>query len=953
MRARALLCTLSLFAVVAACAQATFIRTFDDPADLNLSGSRATSDDGLILTGRAGDEGFLLRLDRYGNVRWLKTCSSLGVNMAGTYTAEPYDEQAFEDVMVLPHGDLFAVGWAYLDVQGPTGTSMLMARFDSLGSPIWSRTINTSRNETFGSTALFDAHTALVGGQENTLMGSSAYLYSVDLDSAEVTRSFVYDDVGYAGVSHVARSPDGAVLMAFASDAGHGLRKLTDTLSTIWQGCWTMNSWNPYVTEGTPSGRAIALGSTGVVRHGPTGIQEWALSITSTPAGVLSDLVVRPNGNLVLLGHTGLPDQHSYLVELDSTGALQWSARYGAPGDTMIMNTLHLLSDGSLRMVGTSGTSGRPTVIAVDAQGQLAACPFPPPVLTFGALTPVATAPGTTTTWGSTFLGRHEELPSSAYPVSAVACAGASASYQATGLLYIDLDQDGQPDLNEPLAPWQAVQVYPNSGGVYTTGNGTYLFAPQDSGTYVLSAPLTSPLWQLSSDSASYTVHLGSLTPVADPLDFGWAPLLDSTVINAAVIPGPTPCIGSAMATVNLLNQGTTRPDLVVSLTLDTLFTFSAPSPAPDSIVGHTLHWHVDSLALFSAWQATLSIQPPGILFVGDTAHSLLQVLETDSLGVLQVVTAQPWESIITCAYDPNDKQVEPVGEGAWGGIDASTEWLTYTVRFQNTGNDTAQTVVVEDDLSGALQWSTMQVIGASHALTGVTINPSGKAAFRFDNILLPDSNVNEPASHGFVRFRVKPMPGLAHLTTIENNAGIFFDLNPPVITNTVRNTFIDCAGIDFAMQMSMVSGDLYVMTDPWGTMTYTYQWYLNQVPIPGATFFYLEQPQQFGDYQVVLTDIHGCTDSATYTYIATFVPSHTATGTTIFPNPMVDHASIRLDGSLRPETVITVLDAQGRIVRTLHGNGTNMILLDRGDLAPGLYVVRITDHGAVRFVVE
>ncbi|MBK6342548.1 MAG: T9SS type A sorting domain-containing protein [Flavobacteriales bacterium] len=52
-----------------------------------------------------------------------------------------------------------------------------------------------------------------------------------------------------------------------------------------------------------------------------------------------------------------------------------------------------------------------------------------------------------------------------------------------------------------------------------------------------------------------------------------------------------------------------------------------------------------------------------------------------------------------------------------------------------------------------------------------------------FPNILLPDSNVNEAASHGFASFRIRPHVPLLPGTVIENTANIFFDYNEPVIT--------------------------------------------------------------------------------------------------------------------------------------------------------------------------
>ena len=54
---------------------------------------------------------------------------------------------------------------------------------------------------------------------------------------------------------------------------------------------------------------------------------------------------------------------------------------------------------------------------------------------------------------------------------------------------------------------------------------------------------------------------------------------------------------------------------------------------------------------------------------------------------------------------------------------------------------------------------------------------------------MLPDSNVNEPASHGFVSFRIRQQPELALGTRILNKADIYFDFNEPVVTNQTLHT--------------------------------------------------------------------------------------------------------------------------------------------------------------------
>jgi hypothetical protein len=61
-----------------------------------------------------------------------------------------------------------------------------------------------------------------------------------------------------------------------------------------------------------------------------------------------------------------------------------------------------------------------------------------------------------------------------------------------------------------------------------------------------------------------------------------------------------------------------------------------------------------------------------------------------------------------------------------------------------------------------------------------------GILEFFFDNINLPDSTSDEPGSHGFVQFSIRPKTGLAVGEVIENTAFIYFDFNEAVVTNTV-----------------------------------------------------------------------------------------------------------------------------------------------------------------------
>lgn len=152
-----------------------------------------------------------------------------------------------------------------------------------------------------------------------------------------------------------------------------------------------------------------------------------------------------------------------------------------------------------------------------------------------------------------------------------------------------------------------------------------------------------------------------------------------------------------------------------------------------------------------------------------------------------------------TSSFDPNDKQGFPKGYGQDHFIERNTD-IEYMIRFQNTGTDTAFTVVLLDTLSTFLDAASIRTGASSHEYDFDMID-GNVLRFRFDNILLPDSNTNEAASHGFVKFRVPQQPGLPLGTVIHNSAAIYFDFNDPVITNqtwhTIGENFVDIVAVN------------------------------------------------------------------------------------------------------------------------------------------------------------
>jgi uncharacterized repeat protein (TIGR01451 family) len=141
----------------------------------------------------------------------------------------------------------------------------------------------------------------------------------------------------------------------------------------------------------------------------------------------------------------------------------------------------------------------------------------------------------------------------------------------------------------------------------------------------------------------------------------------------------------------------------------------------------------------------------------------------------------------VVSSFDPNEKLAFPRGYGAAHFIDANTR-IDYQLNFQNTGTDTAFTVVLRDTLSPLLDITSIRMGAGSHPFTW-NLKGSKVLEVRFDHILLPDSSASEPQSHGFVQFNIGQQKDNPNGSVISNRAGIYFDINPAVLTNTVWHT--------------------------------------------------------------------------------------------------------------------------------------------------------------------
>lgn len=193
----------------------------------------------------------------------------------------------------------------------------------------------------------------------------------------------------------------------------------------------------------------------------------------------------------------------------------------------------------------------------------------------------------------------------------------------------------------------------------------------------------------------------------------------------------------------------------------------------------HILANQVDGVPGFS--NLSIFVEGCGTNNAGSFSTGFASQLPEDDDGPFVSIDCQE----VIGSYDPNDKRGYPLGYGGQNLIERG-QALDYHIRFQNTGTDTAFLVKIQDVIDPSLDIATLRPGASSHPYT-LQIHKD-TLVFIFENILLPDSNVNEPGSHGFVKFRIEQKQNLPLGTVINNEAAIFFDFNDPVLTNQTRH---------------------------------------------------------------------------------------------------------------------------------------------------------------------
>jgi uncharacterized repeat protein (TIGR01451 family) len=361
-------------------------------------------------------------------------------------------------------------------------------------------------------------------------------------------------------------------------------------------------------------------------------------------------------------------------------------------------------------------------------------------------------------------------------------------------IAFVDINNNGIKDTNEGFFNQGNFEYDINNSGtpIYSgSNNGNfYIFDNNTFNTYNLNFVVNSNLTTYYSSSSTYsniTIPSGSgITTYYFPVNL----IQPYNDIEISLIPFGQPRPGFTYPNwISYRNNGFQNINGTITFVNNPLVTITSISQTGTTSTSNGFTYNFTNLAPNEERWFTVTMQVPTIPTVnlGDVITNSVSITPLTG-DAFPDDNQMSFSQIIVGSYDPNDKT-----EANGGKIDiddfTSNDYLTYTIQFENTGTANAEFVRVEDFLDASLNPNSIEMLGSSHAYNMRRIG--NQLIWNFYNINLPPTSINPTGSHGFIQFKIKPTAGFALGDIIPNKAFIYFDYNPPIITNEFQTEFV------------------------------------------------------------------------------------------------------------------------------------------------------------------
>lgn len=389
-----------------------------------------------------------------------------------------------------------------------------------------------------------------------------------------------------------------------------------------------------------------------------------------------------------------------------------------------------------------------------------------------------------------------------------------------SGTTYVDDNDNCELDA-EIDAPGMMINITngTNNYSRFSNSEGDYIF-PTGDFVYQVSASPPSPSWVVCNGPEEADFQNTGLDEIY--IDFGLDAINDCPYPEIDITaPFLRRCFSNKIY-VSFCNTGSSALESpVVTVTLDDGFILLEASIEPTNITGQILTFNLADLEIFGCEEIHIFVEVDCDAELGEEHCYDASITGSN-------VCNGPGENTpyyaFECrenqgAYDPNDKRTFPGGIGENNEVEPETP-LKYQIRFQNTGTDTAFNIVVLDTLTENLDLETFRKGASSHPYELQIVNER-TLKFIFENIMLPDSNINLEGSNGFVNFFINHVEGLSEGTVISNSAAIYFDFNEPVITDDTWITLMNPSSVknptptlQFSVNPNPISDKIWVNLD-------------------------------------------------------------------------------------------------------------------------------------------